>query len=110
MNSEIIRGLAQQYTSEYRNSSEYEIKNNYYRFNYTQAKIYKYYKFYTEELKDGFTELYQLTPIISYQTCVAIADEKHGVFYEIGKYSNTTSKHCTQIYNTYYRYYKRVLI
>lgn len=110
MNNEIIKRLAQEYTSEYRNSSEYTIKRDYERFNYTQAKIYKYYRFYPEELSNDTPEYIKLIPIISYQTCVAIVDDNEKVFYEVGKYSTTTSKHCTQIYNTYFRDYKRVLI
>ena len=36
----------------------------------------------------------------SYNTIVGFVDYTENVFYEIGKYSRTTSKQMTQIYNT----------
>lgn len=46
--------------------------------------------------------------IKSYKTFVAFVDIEDGVFVEIGKFSPTTSKQCTQIYNTYYRNCQRI--
>ncbi len=45
----------------------------------------------------------------SYNTIVALVDISEGVFYELGKWSTTTSKQVTQFYNAYYRNFKRVL-
>ena len=38
--------------------------------------------------------------IKSYQTIVGIVDDQEADFFEIGKYSRTTSKQVTQIYNS----------
>ena len=41
--------------------------------------------------------------IKSYSTIVGIVDVQEGEFFEIGKYSPTTSKQVTQIYNSMFR-------
>ena len=46
----------------------------------------------------------------SYNTIVGLIDISDGVFYEINKYSTTTSKQVTQFYNRYYRNFERVLV
>lgn len=45
----------------------------------------------------------------SYNTVVGLVDINEGVFYELGKWSTTTSKQVTQFYNRYYRNFERVL-
>ena len=51
---------------------------------------------------------YYVQPIMSYTTVVGFAH--NGIVYEVGKYSRTTSKQFTQIFNTYYPDYKRVYV
>lgn len=41
--------------------------------------------------------------IKSYSTIVGIVDDQEADFFEIGKYSRTTSKQMTQIYNSRFR-------
>lgn len=48
------------------------------------------------------------TLIKSYKTFVAFVDIENEVFIEIGKFSSTTSKQCTQIYNAYFRDFERI--
>ena len=112
MHEEIIKALAIDNTKEYRHElSQYRIKHDFTRFRYTNAKIRNCSKIYREEYDDGTTStLTFYTPIISYETCTAIVDETNKVFYEIGKWSRTTSRQMTQIYNTFYRDFERVLI
>ena len=55
----------------------------------------------------GDTE-YWVQPIKSYNTIVAFAYQ--GQFYEIGKYSRTTSKQVTQIYNRFFSNYDRFFV
>lgn len=112
LNNEIIWAIARQHTTEYQKElSQYQIKKYYGRFNYTQAKIRNSQLSFKQEFDDGTydTEV-KYTPIISYYTCTAIVDHTNKVFYEVGKYSRTTSKQMTQIYNRFYRDYQRVLI
>ena len=46
--------------------------------------------------------------IKSYKTFVAFVDIENEVFVEIGKFSSTTSKQCTQIHNTCFRDFQRI--
>lgn len=112
MHEEIIKVLAIEMTQEYRHElSEYRIKKDFTKFRYTSAKIRNCSKIYREYYDDDRpVALTFYTPIISYETCTAIADDTNKVFYEIGKWSRTTSRQMTQIYNEYYRDYQRVLI
>ena len=50
---------------------------------------------------------YFVLPIMSYETVVGFVYER--IVYEIGKYSRTTSKQMTQICNTYFSEYERIL-
>jgi hypothetical protein len=50
------------------------------------------------------------TFIKSYQTIVAIIDHDERKLYELGKYSQTTSKQVTQIHNSMFRGYDRELV
>ena len=68
------------------------------RFDYKQA-------WYSELLDFGNLRLFK-----SYETIVALIDISDGVFYELGKWSVTTSKQVTQFYNRYYRNFTRVLV
>ena len=51
---------------------------------------------------DETGEWHTIRVIKSYNTKVAFYDYTTQCFCEIGKFSVTTSKQCTQIYNTYY--------
>lgn len=112
MNKEIVRSLAHDYTREYcYNMCQYHLRIYHDRFHYTQAKIRNTCKIFRQEFDDGtFDSPIYYTPIISYSTCVAIVDETNKVFYEVGKYSRTTSKQITRIYNELYSDYERVFI
>ena len=46
----------------------------------------------------------------SYNTIVALVDIYHGKFYELGKWSTTTSKQVTQFYNSSYGHFTRCLL
>lgn len=48
--------------------------------------------------------------IKSYRTIVGIVDDQEGDFFELGKYSQTTSKQVTQIHNRLFPDTKRQLI
>lgn len=79
------------------------------RFNYCQAYT-TINKYNTRELVKviiGNTDYY-VQPIKSYNTVVGFAycDQ----FYEVGKYSQTTSKQVTQIYNKYFSNYDRFYV
>ena len=52
----------------------------------------------------------RVVPIKSYKTIVGYVDCDEEVFYEYGKYTPTTSKQITQLYNTFYRNFKRELV
>lgn len=54
-------------------------------------------------VKDGETNTWHRVRVIkSYNTVVAFYDYNEHCFCEIGKFSRTTSKQLTQIFNTYY--------
>ena len=46
----------------------------------------------------------------SYDTIVAVVDIMNFKFYELGKWSTTTSKQVTQYYNKYYGNFERYLV
>ena len=46
----------------------------------------------------------------SYATIVGLIDYEERKFYELGKYSRTTSKQVTQIYNSMYTFCDRELV
>ncbi len=48
--------------------------------------------------------------IKSYRTIVGLIDNVSREYYEIGKYSSTTSKQVTQIYNAFYRDFDRMFV
>ena len=66
-------------------------------------------------MDNGITRI-ELQPIRSYETIVALAikvtqsNKTTYEFYEIGKYSRTTSKQVTQIYNKLYSTYDRYYV
>lgn len=67
------------------------------RFNYCQAYIGE-----KQQLTiDNVTYNYRL--VKSYYTITGFVDLDNGIFYELGKYSQTTSKQMTQIYNQVFR-------
>ena len=92
MNNEQIRTLADFYSN----------TRDWTRFNYCQAWI-------SDEI---FNSAYGITfrLVKSYNTIVALIDITNKKYYEIGKYSRTTSKQVTQIHNQLYREYERVFI
>ena len=67
------------------------------RFNYCQAYIGELDSIEVE----GVTHNFRL--VKSYKTITGYVDLDEGVFYELGKYSSTTSKQMTQIYNQVFR-------
>lgn len=75
----------------------------YTRFNYCNAYI-------GDDLLDIYCDgvRHTIRLIKSYNTIVGFADISTATFCEIGKFSRTTSKQCTQIYNTYYRGWDRI--
>ena len=46
----------------------------------------------------------------SYETIVVLVDINNGKYYELGKWSSTTSKQVTQFFNEYYRNWERYLL
>lgn len=69
------------------------------RFNYTNAYIAS-----NAIYVDGYTvRLFK-----SYQTIVGLAIFEKELFIEIDKFSTTTSKQMTQIYNRYFKGYSRI--
>lgn len=52
----------------------------------------------------------RVRPVLSYKTIVGYFDCDEGVFYEYGKYTPTTSKQITQIYNKLWSRFDRVLV
>ena len=52
----------------------------------------------------------RVVPIMSYDTIVGFADITNQTVYEYGKYTPTTSKQFTQIYNKRFSNYDRVLV
>lgn len=68
------------------------------------ARFHSCNAYVSEELDDRYIL------IKSYSTIVGIADTETKEFLEIGKYSRTTSKQCTQIYNQRFRNYTRLYI
>lgn len=69
------------------------------RFNYCNA----YIACDTIPVKDDETDTWHTIRLIkSYNTVVAFYDETTHCFCEIGKFSRTTSKQLSQIYNKYY--------
>ena len=75
---------------------EYHDDDNIYR----QFRTCKFYigdtrRYYIPEEVDIF-----IIPLKSYKTIVGFVDCTNKVFYEVGKYSRTTSKQMTQVYNS----------
>lgn len=72
------------------------------QFNYCQA--------WTSELL--YNKHYDIHYMLvkSYNTIVAVVDMDNECYYELGKWSRTTSKQQTQIYNAYFRDFFRVNI
>lgn len=76
------------------------------RFNYCQAYTTNQY---LSIRPIGENESINCQPIRSYDTIVGFADISNNIVYEVGKYSQTTSKQFTQICNQKYTGYKRAL-
>lgn len=77
---------------------EYHNNENIYR----QFSTCKFYigdtrRYYIPDEVDIF-----IIPLKSYDTIVGFVDCTNKVFYEVGKYSCTTSKQMTQVYNAYF--------
>lgn len=92
------RTFTNQEIAEYKNLVKcYKGKVDYERFNQCNA--------YISDLILSNLNSFRL--IKSYNTIVAVINIETGEYIEFGKYSRTTSKQVSQIYNTYYRNFKR---
>lgn len=77
---------------------EYNDRENIYRrFRTCNFYIGETRRYYIAEELDIF-----IIPLKSYETIVGFVDCTNKVFYEVGKYSRTTSKQMTQVHNAYF--------
>lgn len=96
-----------------------DMQDKMYKFDWTR---FNYCNAYTTDethiyfiVNNGITRI-EVQPIRSYETIVALAikvtqsNNTTYDFYEIGKYSRTTSKQVTQIYNKLYATYNRYYV
>lgn len=74
------------------------------QFKSTKSWYGDFVNIYTDDLQA------RVRPVLSYRTIVGYFDCDEEVFYEYGKYTSTTSKQVTQIYNTLWSRFDRVFV